>query len=189
MHSGEWKGLSPILRILVKVFCSNLLNMSPCTLHIRRQHSPTQNTFPRNRINPLAEITNLLRSEFPASSNRVRYKLLQDTCWHFQRNILRGLIDLGLITSNFTSTGADTPAKAVKVAVRSAFSYSVMYCVCVGSMLVFVIVWLNKGPPFVAVHFVVSVVVPVDARFVAVPVVSVIMSWCSHKLRVVRTCV
>jgi len=48
---------------------------------------------------------------------------------------------------------------------------------------------VNKGLPFVAVHFVAFVVVPVDACFVAVPVVSVIMSWCSHKLRVVRTCV
>jgi len=48
---------------------------------------------------------------------------------------------------------------------------------------------VNKEPPFVAVHFVAFVVVPVDARFVAVPVVSVIMSWRSHKSRVVRTCV
>ena len=38
---------------------------------------------------------------------------------------------------------------------------------------------VNKDPPFVAVHFVAFVVVPADARFVAVPVVSVIMSWCS----------
>jgi len=48
---------------------------------------------------------------------------------------------------------------------------------------------VNKYSPFVAVHFAVFVVVPVDARFVAVPVVSVIMSWCSHKLCVVHTCV
>ena len=48
---------------------------------------------------------------------------------------------------------------------------------------------VDKDSPFVAVHFAVFVVVPVDARFIAVPVVSVIMSWCSHKLRVVRTCV
>ena len=56
---------------------------------------------------------------------------------------------------------------------------------CVGSMLVVDIVWLIKAcrlSPSTSV-------VPVDACFVAVPVVSVIMSWCSHKLRVVRTCV
>jgi len=48
---------------------------------------------------------------------------------------------------------------------------------------------VNKDSPFVTVHFVAFVVIPVDACFVAVPVVSVIMSWCSHKLCVIRTCV
>ena len=56
------------------------------------------NTFPRNRINPLAEITNFLCSEFPTSLNRVRYKLLQYKCWHLQRNVHHGFMDPGLIT-------------------------------------------------------------------------------------------
>jgi len=56
-------------------------------------------------------------------------------------------------------------------------------------MQVVVTVWSIKARRFVAIHFAIFVVVPVDARFVAVPVVSVTMSWCSHKLRVVRTCV
>jgi len=50
--------------------------------------------IPMNRLHPLAEITNLLRPEFPTSSNRVRYKLLQ----YFPRNDLRALMDPGLIT-------------------------------------------------------------------------------------------
>jgi len=56
---------------------------------------------------------------------------------------------------------------------------------CVGSMLVVGIVWSIK-PRRLSPS---TSVVPVDACFVAVPVVSVIMPWCSHKLRVVRTCV
>ena len=55
-------------------------------------------------------------------------------------------------------------------------------------MQVVVTVWSIKARRFVAVHVAVFVVVPVDARFVAVPVVNVIMSWCPHKFCVVRTC-
>jgi len=54
-----------------------------------------------------------------------------------------------------------------------------------GRLLAIGIVWLIKTRRLSPS----TSVVPVDARFVAVPVVSVIMSWCSHKLRVVRTCV
>jgi len=60
-------------------------------------------------------------------------------------------------------------------------------------MLVIVIVWLIKtrrwSPSTSLSSSWFLLVVPVDARFVAVPVVSVIMSWCLHKSRVVRTCV
>ena len=71
--------------------------------------------------------------------------------------------------------------------VKSGFLFC--HVTCVGSMLVIVTVWSIKARHFVTVHFAVFVVVPVDARFVAVPVVSVIMSWCSHKLCIIRTCV
>ena len=108
------------LHILVKVFCSNLLGMSPCTLHLGRQHLPTQNTFPWNQLHPLAEITNLLHPEFPTSSNRVWDKLLQ----YFQRNDLWGLMDPGLITLPIwlVRTGADIPAKTITVAKQDSLN-------------------------------------------------------------------